>query len=191
MLKFVGSTAVLVGSVLCQAQGGLLGAMQARKNRPPAPNMSIQLVGEQWYIPPQPPAIMFFLVLPDGAHATATCFIPQVQGMKPCGVEAFAAEKRETHSCVAPNGSQASCFAEEFYKANRTGNDLVVYSGNGASYMNIVGKWETLPVETVPKAFAPSRPTWTAICNDDSISYSAERSGTCSDHHGVKVWRTP
>ena len=191
MLRFVGSTAVLVGSVLCQAQGGLLGSLQARKNQPPAPNITVQLVSEQRYVPPQPPSITFFLVLPDGAHATAICFIPQAQGMKPCGVQAFAAEKRDTHPCVGPDGSQASCFEHEEYKANRTGNDLVVYSGNGASYMSIVGKWDTLPAGPLPKTTAPSGPTWTAICNDDSISYSAVRSGTCADHRGVKIWRTP
>ena len=137
----------LFSPVIAHCQDGGLGGWIGRKmHKPPTPNTTIQISAEESEVVGAASNIgvsmQYYLVLQDGSHATAICFV--VPGGKPCGIQAFAAEKRKATPCFRSPDRQASCFEDEFYKANRTGNDLVVYSGNGASYMEIVGTWDKL-----------------------------------------------
>jgi Protein of unknown function (DUF3761) len=130
-----------------------------------------------------------FLILPDGSHAEVECNTINC-GM---GLESFHPEKRKTFDCLRDGStySQTHCLTspESFY-SDRKGNDLTIYGGSGGKVYHISGTWEELDPGTISRPPNPS-PVWTAICNDDTISYSKERSGTCADHNGVKIWREP
>ena len=181
----------LLSPAIAQSQdGGLVGWLGRKMDKPPAPNMTVQLVADGLEVSPDPSnrsvTFSYFLILPNGAKAMASCFAP---GPKNCVIEPFVAENRKKTACKGAGLSQTFCFSAETYKAYRSGNNLIVFSASAPAYMSILGPWDELKPGLEP-VLPPSGPQWTAICNDDSISYSTERSGTCSDHRGVKLWRS-
>jgi hypothetical protein len=183
---------VATTSLTAQQYGGLIGLAQRRLNKPPAPNTTVQLVAEEIVFSPDPnnhaAGWDYFLILSNGAKAIAGCSAP---GEKQCPIQPFVAENRHSIACgTSGTISFTRCFPAETYKAYRSGNDLIVFSANGASYMSISGPWDDSSLSRTAKPSA-APVLWTAICNDDFISYSQERSGTCSDHQGVKQWRDP
>lgn len=148
----------------------------------PKPSMRVTLVAHD--IDAIGPLVVYrvFVILPDGSHAVASC---DTFGPKECRVEPFAPEHRQSSPCYATSPkAQAMCEKDEVYGADRTINDLVIFGAIGPVTYHIDGTWDSFS-----PTYAPSSPSWTAICNDDTISYSAYRAGACSDHKGVRLWR--
>jgi hypothetical protein len=127
-----------------------------------------------------------FLGLPDGTRAVGHCLTMSVSGVS-CRIEPFSPEKRIAQNCLQqPNEQyQSSCFTNEKYYANRYGNDITLYGARGAVKYHITGSWTEFKLGIKPSNAA----AWTAVCQDGTLSYSQNRSGTCADHGGVKAWR--
>lgn len=181
----------LISPVIAHCQdGGLVGWLSKKMNKPPAPNMTVQLVaeGKDFSSDPNNHSISFayYFILPNGMKAVGSCFGSRE---KNCVIEPFVAENRTQSPCKGGGTLVTFCFAAENYKAYRSGNDLIVFSASAPAYMSIIGPWNDLKPGFEP-ILPPSGPQWTAICNDDSVSYSTDRSGTCSDHRGVRLWRS-
>ncbi len=82
-----------------------------------------------------------YLILPDGSHALASCFFGP--GTPPCGIEAFAAEKRVTVPCDLLKGDKkgVTCYRLESFYADRKNNDITLYTGKGKVTYHIDGPW--------------------------------------------------
>ena len=150
------------------------------------PKMTVTLVAEGTVPNPGSSLVTInaFFILSDGTRVIGHC---STSGPEICIIEPFAAEKRKKTECFFESlGIQAMCYGAEAYPADRKVNKLTVYGAMGGATFHIDGTWDNLK-----PGLMPSRPKWTAICNDDTISYSENRSGTCSEHNGVKIWRVP
>lgn len=156
--------------------------------KPKPPKMTVQLYAERIVTNGIPTIIDVFLVLPDGSKAIGHCL--QMIGGSPCHVDSFVPEKRVVQDCVdAKQTIQASCFTNETYYADRSGNEITVYGENGKVTYHITGSWDSFELGKLP----PSNfdPNWTAYCRDGTYSYSRNDAGTCSEHGGVYSWRNP
>lgn len=103
------------------------------------PKMVVQLVAESTDSSALGERI--FIVLPDGSHATAECWL----GMhSSCGIDAFRPEKRITKSCHSASSQLAAdCYVGETYYATRKGNDITIYAANGERIYHITGSWDS------------------------------------------------
>jgi hypothetical protein len=153
--------------------------------KPKPPKMVVQLYAQQ-IVAADLEIIQVYLVLPDGSRAEAICSF-QTDG---CMLDPFTPEKRESGNCLPPDKSfQATCYANEMYYADRKANDITLYGAKGGVTYHITGSWTEFVAGTLPKRLIP--PRWTAACRDGTLSYSQDRSGTCSDHGGVYAWANP
>ncbi len=152
---------------------------------PTVPRMVVQLVAQFVSEDRGVEVAAVDLILSDGSHAVGNCF--KFMAMPDCIVEPFVPEKRVFFSCTNTQRTvEASCIKDEFYYADRRGNDLLVYGQRGTVTYHITGSWDSwVPGKLDKPAFNPN---WTAYCNDGTYSYSRDRSGTCSDHGGVYTW---
>jgi Protein of unknown function (DUF3761) len=188
MLGFYSDLWVIMGGIMRMilAVTLLLPSLPAIAKPKPNPKIVIQVAAERsegrgdfQYI---------YLILPDGSRAEAMCFTLG----DACGLQSFAPEKRKLMDCIFPGKKlQAQCFVPESFYATRQANDIVIYGANGGKVYQIVGSWDHFDPGTLPSPPEPEPRKWTAICNDQTLSYSQERSGTCSDHNGVRIWREP
>lgn len=148
--------------------------------KPKPPKETVVLVGEG--IAGSGIITDLYLILPDGSQAQADCIIT----FKSCTLEPFHPEKRVGKPCYeVATESIVSCFEMESYYADRVGNNITLYGAAGGVTFHIKRAWESLTLGAPPS----HSPPWTAVCNDNTISYSQDRSGTCADHKGVRLWR--
>jgi hypothetical protein len=103
------------------------------------PKITIQLVAES-YIGSSGLGQRVFIVLPDGSHATAECWLGLHSS---CGVDSFRPEKRVTKSCHSAQEPIATCYVGEVYYATRKGNDLTIYAANGKRVYHVTGSWDS------------------------------------------------
>jgi hypothetical protein len=160
------------------------------KPKPEPPKLVVQLYAQTVLSNTYGSLVRVYLGLPDGSRGTGTC--SSYMGKPTCTVDAFVPEKRVIQDCVdSKHTTQAICITNESYYATRIGNDLTLYAANGPITYHLTGSWDSFEAGRLP--LPPEKPkfdpNWTAVCQDGTFSYSQQRSGTCSDHGGVQVWR--
>jgi len=105
------------------------------------PKMKVQLYGETYS--PIGPGVDFnyvYLILPNGDHALGMC--GRSIGTPTCKVESFAPERRKKSECQVGNPPvNITCYAGEFYEAERNKNDIIIYGGAGKVTYHIQGSW--------------------------------------------------
>jgi hypothetical protein len=72
-----------------------------------------------------------WLILPDGSHAKGTC-------LQSCTVEPPRLEKRVLFDCP---GIAPKCIKDEWYYADRKGNDITIHTPTGSAVFHITGTW--------------------------------------------------
>ena len=106
------------------------------------PKTMVQVYGMSFSTPT--PGIMSYtalLILPDGSHATASCFTGP--GTPPCTIEPFRAEKRVKVPCdlLKSDAKGVVCYQSEWYESERRNNDMTLRTGNGKVTYHIDGSW--------------------------------------------------
>lgn len=103
------------------------------------PKMTVELVAES-HIDSNGLGQRIFILLPDGSHATAECWLEMHSS---CGIDPFRPEKRIQKSCHSAREHIATCYVGETYYATRKGNDITIYAANGGRTYHITGSWDT------------------------------------------------